>query len=1462
MYYFFDDRIVSYTEDASLVLGDVEKKITNASWLDQYKWSVDSDIPEWENRLTIMYPHVIYDEDGISVDGKSPAKYKIWYHSYCTQNPSSDYKWYDYIIDKTNSRNVDLGDFKNVANGRFDWEGFVLCYMESNDGVNWTRPNCGEFYYKKQNGEIVGTNIVLIGQHGAGVHLNTHPDAGNGEPLYIMATTGTAISWSDDGIHWEAPILIKDGNKTENYMPGDTHNQIMWSPELERYVVISRGFIDGVRTVLHFMSTDDLVSLRDMSKLTTYEERTAYWTEPCHVLTGTADAQPYSVPIVYATDGYYIGVVSVADFNNNNVGVYQQVHAELVWSSDSINWSYMVSGEPFIPNAESFAFEKGNDYGMIFCAAPTVIGGTTRIYYAATPELHYFNYGEIPEHIKNQMQTEIPKAVEAKFITRTTTLNYAEFTTDRYAGYYGDHARLVTNKFKITGSELKFNGDGKITVAVLDSNGNVIKGFEHDDFVCTPKGNESTMGWSDDISTLFGEEIRFEFKLENATLYTISGNVIARELVKIEADDVVMNEGGEKSINAKILPSTAYDKETLVYKSSDESVVLCDPYGNLTGIKAGEAKVSISTPDGKYSTSITVKVTSKDTPIWKDDFEDGLSGWGVRDSGTAWSDTEPYKYVKLDGTTYSGEKSFGISKTGKQVLIRKIFDKNMNKVLNVRFYDDTSVTESRVVAAAETGSTNRAALCVHKDTSEENYTLWLFSGNAYVDTGIRRSNGWHDFTWDCRSGTHTDIYIDGVKLDIENNFKAFNQITLGWWSPATSTSNYFDDVTVSDFLPWENVIVKDVTSLNAVAEANKVTLSWTNPINPAWYDALIIVRNTDGYPTSPEDGSVVAEITDKNVSSFVDTTDASTDCYYAVFSRVGKAYSEGARAYVRYTLKMPQIQFSSYRYSKNNDDDLLISVEMNDAKEIVAVFLNGSAMGNDKYYLDGGVLEIKKSFLDTLSAGTYSLSVIFDVSSEELTLYVKDEIFSENFEYGFDVNNITRIKDGNTWVTAEEGYDSLKNAIIVQSDTAHSGKYVFKNSNSQISLVEKVFDSYLQKVVHVWFYDDGVSVENDTYVKVLQNGAPLVGIGIRGNSSKYSYLYYSGVYTLTDISRSKGWHLFSFDFTNGYPELYIDYVKVAALSGNPENSTAFPMTSFNKVWAGWFAGSNSGCAFDDIIVTDSLYMRDAVEARGTSLLLDGTIGIKTYFDIDEKQVNVSNVKLVTTVFDTITEISEEYEDSLVYDSEKGMYFTVVHIAPKDTDNRVITHTVLWGENKLTIPVFTVGEYIRELRELAETDEKYLSSLNLVNALEIYITNADKYFNKKNTDVVTADIPEVASPEILGSLDGVSFHSSSLILEGDITIRHYFKVLEGKTPVFKLDDKVLESKEKNGLVYVDITGISAEFLDKPFKLIVSDSLYITFSVLNYIRFSSEYDDVNLINLMNSLYNYYVELKAYS
>ena len=79
--------------------------------------------------------------------------------------------------------------------------------------------------------------------------------------------------------------------------------------------------------------------------------------------------------------------------------------------------------EPISEKNEEFRFEKGNDYGMIYCAAPVVTEQDIKIFYAAMPELHYFKYEQIPDYIKALMEDENPGAAKEQFITRSTTLN-------------------------------------------------------------------------------------------------------------------------------------------------------------------------------------------------------------------------------------------------------------------------------------------------------------------------------------------------------------------------------------------------------------------------------------------------------------------------------------------------------------------------------------------------------------------------------------------------------------------------------------------------------------------------------------------------------------------------------------------------------------------------------------------------------------------------------------------------------------------------------------------------------------------------------------------------------------------------------------------------------------------------------------------------------------------------------
>ena len=539
-YYLFDSKYVQKVTDAALTQGAVEKIVTNARWADQYKWTPESHIPDWEHRVSILYPNVEY----------TGGKYKMWYFAQNVNSPVDAYPWTDHIIDKNNTQNVELGDFQNTAKGIIHEGRDVLCYMESDDGIHWIRPDLGEFYYQTRTGEIVGTNIAYIGMHGLGIRKNENPDPN--EPAYLMAGTawdvdtfireglpiGVAISYSDDGFHWEDAIAIKTGYECTpdiHSIRADTHNQLFWSAELGRYVVITRGYTkkDGVRVIAYLESTDNLKSLKDLSKIKVatgekyWEKTSRYWTCPQMVLDHnvTSDAEPYSMPVAHLAEGCYGGVVSVANFNKKTSGVLHSVHAQLTWSRNGKDWHYMDKGNPFIPNASAFSLEPGNDYGMIYCAAPVSVDGKTEIFYSAIPELHYANYNEIPAAIKEIVDKKIPKAQEAKMFTRSSTLNIARMKKDRYAGYLAANGSVTTSLFAVSGDQVTLTADikGSLKIEVLDEKGNVIDGYKA---TILEDVTDEPISWNGkNLSALTGQKIAFRFSLNNACIYTIGGEI-------------------------------------------------------------------------------------------------------------------------------------------------------------------------------------------------------------------------------------------------------------------------------------------------------------------------------------------------------------------------------------------------------------------------------------------------------------------------------------------------------------------------------------------------------------------------------------------------------------------------------------------------------------------------------------------------------------------------------------------------------------------------------------------------------------------------------------------------------------------------------------------------------------------------------------------------------------------------
>lgn len=534
-HYFFDSSFISEEKNTVLKLSEPQKTFTSAAWADPLQITSRTDIPDWECRISILYPYVNYDENGISVDGIHRAKYKIWYESWYESDLSAftkrGRKWLDFIIDKNNSQSVDIGDFHNTAKGVVSavYPNFycAVCYMESNDGIHWHRPDCGEFFYKQEDGEIVGTNIVFIGESGPGIVKNTHPLAGKSEPAYLFACghDGVLISASMDGIHWELPTKVYGEFESRVQVRCDTQNHIVWSPEASRYVIITRGIEfdkrDVLRTVVVLVGPERLCPCGGSNTDLSFAKGS--FSYPFVALSGPLGAQPYSMPIYRLCDGYYLGIVSIFDYDQTKEEPYR-VYAALAWSRDCINWKYLANGQPFIPNAPELKMEKGNDFGMIYCASPIEADGKIKIFYAAIPEAHYVEYDQIPLAWRAVIDEAIPRAKSEKRPTRTTALNMATVDIDRFAGLFSEDGKIVTKPMPSVEGEAYISADvysgGEIKVRCLDESGKVISGFDYDAFApITESLTNARLVCNHDISALKNRSIALEMTVKNATVY-------------------------------------------------------------------------------------------------------------------------------------------------------------------------------------------------------------------------------------------------------------------------------------------------------------------------------------------------------------------------------------------------------------------------------------------------------------------------------------------------------------------------------------------------------------------------------------------------------------------------------------------------------------------------------------------------------------------------------------------------------------------------------------------------------------------------------------------------------------------------------------------------------------------------------------------------------------------------------
>ena len=455
-----DSRVVAATTNAKLELGTVQKHPANPLFVEEHF----ADPPKrWEARLDNVYPSVIYDED----DGV----FKCWYKSFIYDEPSNN----------TALAQRPRQPYREGARE----EG--LLYAVSADGIHWEKPALGIIDFEGSTANNLVMRRATHGLHAGGVLKDTRdPDPARRYKFIHRNASARrmATCFSADGLHWSQPLHWAGHDAI-----GDCHNNAIWSPELERYVCITRGWSDGIRTVLRSESADFV-----------------NWSLPVEIMRG-ADAQDqiYSMPICRYRD-LYIGLPSVFHKGDATAANWDTVDTELAWSADSITWERLSPGEALIPRGAGGYPDGEYDCGCIYAAAPLLHQGEIIIYYGGGNGLHN-NW-------------------------REGSLNLAALEIDRFAGYApaeaGDTAIVQTNPLRLIGGRWTLNAEvepaGAIRAAILDEGGSALVGFGLDDCLPLSQGGAGCgLRWRErDLAELAGQMVRLVFEFHKAKLYALN----------------------------------------------------------------------------------------------------------------------------------------------------------------------------------------------------------------------------------------------------------------------------------------------------------------------------------------------------------------------------------------------------------------------------------------------------------------------------------------------------------------------------------------------------------------------------------------------------------------------------------------------------------------------------------------------------------------------------------------------------------------------------------------------------------------------------------------------------------------------------------------------------------------------------------------------------------------------------
>lgn len=416
------------------------------------------DIRPWEIRYDNSYPTVFYD--------RAFGIYRCYYSTFTKDESSAS----AYLEDRRHK------DYHPTINRVVS-----LCYAESKDGLNWEKPNLGitDFQGSKEN------NILGHYLHGSSVLLDEHEEDPNKRyKLFTKVDYGTgehfmAVAFSADGIHFDNLIKCPDFNPR-----GDTQNTVVYDPNINKYVLMTRIWKDSMR-----------------QPLLAYSEDFIHWT-PGDIALQSRDFahQIYSMPF-FIDGNYRIGLASIHHEFDELDEQFDKVDVELTYSRDYSMWHYVEAGQPFIANGKGQYPDGAFDSGAIFVSPPIHIDN----------KLYFYYIGGNGQHTNYR---------EGSLLRASIDYGRYAYLEQKSAGY---EAKVYTNGFRFNTPKLLIDADieedGYLTVELYTSDTH--EKVQNVDIQTEKQGNIYQFTFDE---SLCHENYRLSIKFKNSRIYNFRGD--------------------------------------------------------------------------------------------------------------------------------------------------------------------------------------------------------------------------------------------------------------------------------------------------------------------------------------------------------------------------------------------------------------------------------------------------------------------------------------------------------------------------------------------------------------------------------------------------------------------------------------------------------------------------------------------------------------------------------------------------------------------------------------------------------------------------------------------------------------------------------------------------------------------------------------------------------------------------